>query len=175
MLFVDMGSFVLQIRCDRETIESLSKDEDVELHTHLVFNQDGVAIYGFLKESKLRFFEKIMKVSKIGPRTALRIISSTEAGMIARLIKDQDADRLARIPGIGKKTAERLIMELKDEDLGDISQYTPFLTDAVEALVSLGFSRGESNSAVRSVYQQGMGISDIVREALAKLGRKGSE
>ncbi len=171
-LLLKVGNFVIRILCDNQSVEKCSVGDEIELHTHLEFNQNEIVLYGFLSKEKLHVFEKILKVSKIGPKTALKILGIVEPEELVHLIVNANVEKLSHIQGIGKKTAERLIAELKDEHFELESTYSSELFDAVEALVALGFSRSESLESARSVYKNKMSTEQIVKEALKKLSKR---
>jgi len=172
VVLLRVTDFVFQIHCDSKTVQSLKAGERVRLHTHLEFNQDGFTLYGFLDEEKLEVFEKITKVSKVGHRTALKILSSVEPDEFVYMIKSGDIERLSQVPGIGRKTAERLVSELKDEEFSITFTMNKEYLDAVEALTVLGFSRSEARDAVRRVFKPNMNAEQIVKEALRLLSKK---
>ncbi|MGJ8455335.1 Holliday junction branch migration protein RuvA [Pseudothermotoga sp. U03pept] len=171
-LLIELQNITIRVWCDSESIERSSIGQQVELFTHLELNQSEVVLYGFSRKEKLHIFEKILKVSKIGPKTALKIVGSVEPEEFVHLIINKDVERLGQLPGIGKKTAERLIAELKDEQFEVDSEYSTQLFDAIEALVALGFGRTESSEAARSVFKNSMSTEQIVKEALRKLTKR---
>lgn len=171
-VLLSVSGFVLQILCDQKTLEALRIGDDVKLHTHLEFNQDGFTLYGFFEEEQLEIFEKVTKVSKIGHRTALKILSSLEPEEFVYMIKNNDVERLSQVPGIGRKTAERLVSELKDEEFSIVPSMNREYLDAIEALTVLGFSKSDSRDAVRKVFKPHMNAEQIVKEALRLLSKK---
>lgn len=171
-VILEINGFLIKILCDIETLEKARIGQTVQLHTHLEFSQEGITIYGFLSKERLYVFEKILKVSKIGPKTALRIVSTSEPEELVHLIISKDVEKLSRFPGIGKKTAERLIAELKDEEFEIKSDYSKELSDAIDALVALGFGKIESREAAKSVYHSSKKAEQIVKEALKILSKK---
>lgn len=168
-LLIELQNIIIRVWCDSESVEKSSIGQQIELFTHLELNQNEIVLYGFSRKEKLHVFEKILKVSKIGPKTALKIVGSVEPEEFVHLVVNKDVERLGQLPGIGKKTAERLIAELKDEQFEVDSRYSVQLFDAIEALVALGFGRIESSEAARSVFNDSMNTEQIVKEALRKL------
>lgn len=171
-LLLQIGDFIIRVLCDISTTEKAILGNEIELHTHLELNQNEVVLYGFSTKEKLLVFEKILKVSKIGPRTALKIVGSLEPEEFVYLIISQNVERLSQVQGIGRKTAERLVAELKDEDFEIKSTYSSELFEAVEVLVALGFSKSESVDVARSVHKERMSTEQIVKEALKKLSKR---
>ncbi len=172
-LLLKVGSFVLQILCDTQTLEIVEPGQLTQLYTHVQLNQDELVVYGFLSLEKLKIFRKIMKVSKIGPKTALRIVSVVEPEEFVWLVKNAEIAKLSALPGIGRKTAERLVAELKDEDFQIEADFSSEMFDAIEALVMLGFSRQEAKQAVLSAFKKDMSVEELVKQALKMFSRKG--
>lgn len=155
---------------------------NVRLLTHLVVREDAHLLYGFATAQERRAFRELVKVSGIGPRIALSVLSGMGVGELAQAISLQEAGRLVKVPGIGKKTAERLLLELRGK-LGDTlaPALAPALTgggiaggdaiqaDILQALLALGYSDREAEAALRKL-PEGVGVSDGIRLALKSLG-----
>ena len=167
---VDVCGFGVEVFCTKGTLDSLRVGEDAMLFTTLVFGDDP-RIYGFLDEKEQKVFEKLMKVSKVGPKTALKMMSSSDLDMLISMIKSGDHEALSKLPGIGRKTAERIIVELKKEFEGfDVEETTGF-SDALDALVALGYSLREATQAIKNVARPGMRVEEIIKEALRVLSK----
>ncbi len=151
----------------------------VTLFTHLAVREDAHTLYGFYRESDRKLFRALLKVSGVGAKMALGILSGMNADDFAACVQADDSAALVRLPGIGKKTAERLIIEMRDRldkidvvpsvtagpaVIGDRPQ-TP-ISDAVSALVALGYKPQEANRMVRAVESDGMDSQEIIRMAL---------
>jgi len=143
---------------------------DIALHIHTHVREDTIALYGFLRSEEKKLFEKLITVSGIGPKLAITILSGMAADEMVHAMRSNDVARLTRIPGIGKKTAERIVLELK-EKMGDapvpISSAggtQPHLV-ARDALVELGYSLGEAELALARVDPE-LPPEERVREAL---------
>ena len=156
--------------------------ERVTLATELVVREDGQFLYGFLHETEKRFFQRLLAVSGVGPRTALALISTLGVERGSRAIKGRDIAALASVSGIGKKTAERLALELADK-MGDVADSAaPAVTgpaeSAVRALERLGYAAAEADKAVRQALAGDGGVggaSDsaaLVRRALELLAAR---
>ncbi len=153
---------------------------EVALHIHTHVREDLIALYGFLKPAEKQLFEKLITVSGIGPKLAITILSGMAADEMVGAIRGNDIARLTRIPGIGKKTAERMVLELRDKlppaGVGEVPA-VPVMTameeDVLSALVNLGYQRAAAERALASVTKNGKGGSFEVmfREALAGLSR----
>lgn len=151
-----------------------SKDQMVYTEFHV--REDGFYIYGFVTKEELDMFNYLLKVSKIGPKTALGILSTLSPNKIKAAIMNKDLDVLCKAPGIGKKTAERIVFELKDKidmdiDLEDISITPNAYDEALAGLMSLGYSRYEVENIIRKFDLNNMNVEDIIREVLKKLSR----
>ncbi len=149
--------------------------ETVTLLTVHVVREDAQLLYGFATESERHAFKELTKVSGIGPRTALAVLSGMSVADLAQAITMQDAARVTTVPGIGKKTAERLLLELKGKlgaDLGalGVSNVPDGQGDIVRALSALGYSDKEALIAMKSV-PVGTGVSDGIRLALKALSK----
>jgi Holliday junction DNA helicase RuvA len=153
---------------------------EVALHIHTHVREDALALYGFLRSSEKTLFEKLVTVSGIGPKLAITILSGMAADDMVNAIRGNDIARLTRIPGIGKKTAERMVLELRDklavEKQGEIAA-TPALgaieEDVLSALTNLGYQRAAAEKALAAVSKNGKAASfeAVFREALAVLSK----
>ena len=149
--------------------------ERVTLLTHFAVREDGHFLYGFLTESERFAFRQLLKISGIGARTALSVLSGLSVGDLAAAVARQEVGRLVKIPGIGKKTAERLLLELKGK-LADATGATPIVAvddakqDILNALLALGYNDKEAASAMKALPAD-VGTSDGIRQALKLLSK----
>ncbi len=153
--------------------------DKLSLFTHLAVREDGHFLYGFLSDDERAAFRQLLKVSGIGARTALAILSGLSVPDLAQAIAAQEAGRLIKIPGIGKKTAERLLLELRDK-LPKGSSAAPAGTgatassddssDILHALVALGYSDKEASAALK-LLPAGVSVADGIRQALKLLSK----
>ena len=147
---------------------------EVTLLTHFVVREDAQLLYGFLSASERNTFRLLIKISGIGARTALSILSGMSVDALAQAISTQDSAMLTRVPGIGKKTAERLVLELKGKIGADLSGVTLGNTpndarsDVVSALIALGYSEREALAAAKRLPED-ISVSDGIREALKSM------
>ena len=149
--------------------------EDVMLYTHLVVREDAHLLFGFATEKERRLFRTLLKVNGVGARLALAILSGMDAEDFAHIVHDGDASQLTHLPGVGRKTAERLIMEMRDR-LKDWQPSQPADTgtaaeddvsaDAISALVALGYKPQEASKHVYAVAAPGMSSEELIRAAL---------
>lgn len=152
----------------------------VKVYTHLVVREDAQLLFGFSDAPQRDVFRSLLKVSGVGPRVALAILSTLSTRDFLNAVSDNDVARLTRVPGIGRKTAERLIVEMRDRVLKQIEEHgevpaggveqrdTP-LEDAASALVALGYKPAEASRALRGVSHDGMSSEDLIRHALRHL------
>jgi holliday junction DNA helicase RuvA len=150
--------------------------ERVTLLTHLVVREDAHLLYGFGTDGERRAFRQLLKISGVGARTALAVLSGLSVGELAEAVTLQETGRLTRIPGIGKKTAERLLLELKDKLGVELAaaiapnRAAPASSDVLHALLSLGYSEKEAVGAVKLV-PEGLAVAEGIRHALKFLSK----
>jgi Holliday junction DNA helicase RuvA len=149
--------------------------ERVTLLTHFVVREDAQQLFGFLTGEERATFRQLVKISGIGPRTALSILSGLSVGELAQAVAMQQSGRLVKVPGIGKKTAERLLLELKGKlgpELGAPAAQvaSDAQADIVQALVALGYSERDAAAALKAMPVD-IGVSDGIKQALKALAR----
>ncbi|HEY1263334.1 MAG TPA: Holliday junction branch migration protein RuvA [Terriglobales bacterium] len=153
---------------------------EVALHIHTHVREDALALYGFLRLQEKALFEKLLTVSGIGPKLAITILSGMPADEMNVAIRSNDVARLTRIPGIGKKTAERMVLELRDklppagaESVAPVSATSPVEEDVISALVNLGYQRAVAERALASTAKNGdsQSFDSMFRQALASLSK----
>ena len=148
--------------------------ERVTLLTHLVVREDAQLLYGFLSAAERATFRELLKISGIGPRTALAVLSGMSVTELAQAVAQQQAARLQKVPGIGKKTAERLLLELKGKLAPDLASPATAASDAqadiVQALVALGYSEREAGAALKALPPD-VGVSEGIKLALKALSK----
>lgn len=150
----------------------------VTLLTHLVVREDAQLLYGFLTEAERAAFRELIKISGVGPRIALAVLSGMSVAQLSQSVSLQDAASLVKVPGIGKKTAERMLLELKGRFApvlpGGYGQAEPGIngvsSEVAHALVSLGYSEKEAQAAVRGLPPE-LEVSEGIRQALKQLVR----
>jgi len=147
--------------------------ETVSLLTHFIVREDAQVLYGFASASERDAFRQLIRISGVGPRTALSVLSGMSVSDIAQAVTTQDAARLTKVPGIGKKTAERLLLELKGKigaDLGPAAVTVGDEGDILQALLALGYSDKEAGAALKAL-PKGLGVSEGIKAALKALAR----
>ncbi len=141
--------------------------EEIQLHTVYYQKEDEVGLYGFSTLEEKRLFRALLKISGIGPKTALAVLSTLGAEGFLRALEQEDIKALSRVPGIGKKGASRIILEMKNV-LPSKAQTVE--GDLLQALQSLGFKRAEVEDVVRDVSRKNLPLEEAVKEALRRLG-----
>lgn len=147
------------------------------LYTHLLIREDVHLLFGFATESERQTFRQLIKISGVGARTALSLLSGLSVTDLYRAVGEQDSTRLIRVPGIGKKTAERLLLELRDKlgttgiDLNQSSSKPTNDSDILNALLSLGYNDREADWAIKKIVSNAT-VSDGIRQALQLLSKE---
>ncbi|SCG83561.1 Holliday junction DNA helicase RuvA [Proteiniborus sp. DW1] len=147
--------------------------------THLIVREDNMSLYGFTTEEELKMFKLLITVTKIGPKVAIGLLSTLTTSAIKNSIINKDTSTLSRAPGIGKKTAERIILELKDKIDGDITydegtdEFIPLdeTEEIIIALISLGYTRSEIFKALSKIDTEGKKTEEIIKLALRNLSK----
>lgn len=185
-LILDVNGLGYELEVPMTTLYRLpSVGEPLTLHTHLVVREDAQLLYGFYGKRERDFFRELIRLNGVGPKLALALMSSLEVDELVRCVQSQDTSALTKVPGVGKKTAERLLVELKDRfkawetvpamfalvpnqpDGPDAP--APTITaesDAISALVSLGYKPQEASKAITSIKEKGLSSEDLIRRAL---------
>ena len=175
-VLVDCGGVGYEVLVPMSTFYNLpALGDKVALLTHLIVREDAHLLYGFATNDERAGFKQLVKISGVGPRTALSILSGMSVADIAQAVAKQDAGRLTKIPGIGKKTAERLLLELKGK-LGDAlatggaSVANDNQSDILQALVALGYSDRDAGLALKALPAD-VGVSEGIKLALKALAK----
>ncbi len=180
-LMLDVNGVGYEIEAPMSTFYELpAVGEHIILFTHLMIRDDAHVLYAFYQEQERLLFRTLLKISGVGGKMALAILSGMNAGEFSLCIQNEDVTALVRIPGVGKKTAQRLIIEMKDKLVvtgsataatASAAQESPS-SEAVSALVALGYRPVEANRLVKSVEAEGLGSEELIRAALQSLIRK---
>jgi Holliday junction DNA helicase RuvA len=168
---LETGGVGYQVFCHLRTLAALHElgENDVTLYIHTSVSDEAIRLYGFLDRDELRLFRLLIGVERIGPKAALGILGRAQLPTMVRAIREGDVALVSTVPGIGRKTAERLILELRDR-LGDLSLATEPVASgvsrqadeaAIAGLVSLGFREQEARSAVRAAAAQSADDGDV--------------
>src|SRR5690348_14749968 len=175
-VIVDVGGVGYDVTISVPTFSELpASGAEVSLHIHTHVREDALALYGFLRTAEKQLFEKLLTVSGIGPKLAITILSGMAADEMIAALRGNDVAKLTRIPGIGKKTAERMVLELRDKLPKESETQTAPSVSAVEedvlsALINLGYQRSMAERALAVARNGKSGSFDVLfREALAAL------
>jgi len=176
-LLIDCAGVGYELEVPMSTFYGLpGTGQRVTLLTHLVVREDAHLLYGFGTESERRAFRQLLRISGVGARTALAVLSGMSVAELAEAVTLQETGRLTRVPGIGKRTAERLLLELKDK-LGAelaaplaVNRAAPAAADVLHALIALGYSEKEAVGVVKQL-PEGLSVADGIRQALKFLSK----
>ncbi|HEY8220161.1 MAG TPA: Holliday junction branch migration protein RuvA [Methylobacter sp.] len=180
LLMLDVNGVGYEVEAPMTTFYNLPAiGTEIKLHTHLVVREDAHILFGFSTEADRSMFRTLIKVNGVGPKLALTILSGQSAEEFHRCIHNNDTQALVRLPGVGKKTAERLIIEMRDRlpDLGDSAGSSVISVDqsqrasnpkqeAISALCSLGYKSLDASKMVQNISAEGKSCEDIIRLAL---------
>ena len=176
-LLLDVQGVAYEVDVPMSTFYNLPAiGERIALFTHLVVREDAHLLFGFSTEHERRAFRQLVKISGVGARTALSVLSGLSVTELAQAVTMQDTGRLTKIPGIGKKTAERLLLELKDKlgmditTVAGVHRAPPVMSDVLNALLSLGYNDKEAVAAVKKL-PDGLAVGDGIRQALKLLAK----
>src|SRR5262252_8260143 len=176
-LLLDVQGVGYEVDVPMSTFYNLpATGERVTLFTHLVVREDAHLLFGFGTEQERRAFRQLLKISGVGARTALSVLSGLSVAELAQAVTRQEAGRLTKVPGIGKKTAERLLLELKDKLGADVTSTVgvhrpaPVTADVLNALIALGYSDKEALHAVKQL-PEGIAVADGIKQALKVLAK----
>ncbi|HIT86905.1 MAG TPA: Holliday junction branch migration protein RuvA [Candidatus Coprocola pullicola] len=161
------------------TLSRLDQQQETMLYTFLYVKEDSISLFGFLTEQEQSLFERLLSVSGIGPKGALGFLSQMTPQEIVLAIVSEDIRALTKAPGVGKKTAQRLVLELKDKVKAEDALKETHLEqkqensgakwEAIEGLTALGYSKSEAVKAVHASYQEGLSVEEILKLALKKM------
>lgn len=169
-LFLDVNGVGYRVYASDVTLGRVAKKEEVELFIHTNVKEDHIKLYGFETMEELTLFEMLLSISGVGPKAGLGILTIASPGTIRNAIAKEDSSILTRVSGIGKKTAERVILELKSkiDDLPGKSTEKEAVMDqeVVDALIAMGYSASEAREALKAVPKEIEEISEKIKLAL---------
>jgi Holliday junction DNA helicase RuvA len=174
-VIVDCGGVGYEVQVPMSTFYNLpGLGERVTLLTHFVVREDAQILYGFGAQQERSTFRQLIKISGVGPKMALGVLSGMSVAELSQAVTLQDANRLTKIPGIGKKTAERLMLELKGKLGADLGVHATIANDnqadILQALIALGYSDRDAALALKALPQD-VGVSEGIKLALKALGK----
>ncbi|HGM3508110.1 TPA: Holliday junction branch migration protein RuvA [Clostridioides difficile] len=181
-IVVENNGIGYKINVSSNTIMNLQVGEATKIYTKLIVREDDMSLCGFVSREELKMFELLTSVSKIGPKVALSILSFASPAQLGAYILSEDIGNLSKAPGVGKKTAERIVLELKDKVDKNNIEFEPTLLsqkptlisqdESVDALVALGYTLAESKEAVQKCKKDGMNTEAIIKKALTYIMSK---
>lgn len=175
-LVLETGGVGYRVYTTIATLADTPLKGTIHLFTHHHVAENVMELYGFTTNEEVHFFELLLGISGVGPKTALNVLSIATLDELRQAIQSGDATLLTKVSGVGKKTAERIVLELGEKIQHDLAAEHGTLADdaaVLDALVALGYTRSEARQAARSVPKTVQGISNRVREALKRTGRHG--
>ncbi len=174
-IVIDVSGVGFSVRVPTSVLDqSTSIGQTIEVHTHLIVRENEMTLYGFLSPEERELFVTLLGVTGIGPRTALSVTSFFDPEALRKVVASEDAAALARIPGVGRKTAQRLLLDLRDK-IGEVegvgsSALQQGDVDVISALTALGYSVAEAQTAIRAVPEDVRGLDGRILAALRFLG-----
>lgn len=184
-ILLDVGGVGYEVEAPMSTFYRLpALGEKATLHTHLVVREDAQLLYGFADKRDRQLFRELIRLNGVGPKLALALMSGLEVDELITAVQAQDINALTRVPGVGKKTAERLLVELKGKFTAweslpggaapltvSSSRTAPSqASDAVSALIALGYKPQEASRAVSAIKEEGLSSEELIRRALKGMG-----
>lgn len=176
-IVIDAGGVGYKVRVTLDTLRMLrsSASKSASLWVHTSVREDAIDLYGFEDQASLEFFEMLISVSGIGPKSALGILNIAPVDHLKEAIAMGDASALTKVSGIGSKSAQKIILELRDKLGGDINEKGGSMLgeerDAIEGLMALGFPEREAREALKKISSDIKGTSARIKEALKQLGK----
>lgn len=177
-VILENGGIGYRIYTSKTSLMDLELDKMATMYTYLSVREEGISLYGFSSEEELTMFCNLILVSKIGPKGALNILSTLTPQQIVNAIHNNEVDLLCAAPGIGKKTANRIILELKDripKDLAlertKVQKEDDHVQLAIDGVMTLGYTRGEVYSIIKQLDINSMDTEQIIREVLKRLSK----
>jgi len=180
VILLDAGGVAYEVELTSTALARLpARDHELSLYTHFVVREDAQLLYGFATREERDLFRVLIRINGVGPKLAVKLISSIDLHDLAVSVANKDVAMLMRVPGVGRKTAERLLVELKDK-LGDLVSGEVATLDrgdnraaleAEGALISLGYKSSEAARVINSVRSEGGNAEDLLRAALQRIGK----
>ena len=178
-IVIDNNNIGYRINVSSNTLKDLQLGNMAKIYTKLIVREDDMSLCGFSTKEELEMFELLTSVSKIGPKVGLGILSFASQRQLGAYIVSEDIAKMSKAPGVGKKTAERIILELKDKIDKQNIEFEPTLLsqapvavsqdEAVDALIALGYSTAEAKEAVDKCKKTGLNTEDIIKKSLSYL------
>lgn len=170
-VIVDVSGIGYKTFLSSDALAKSKEGESAKFWTHLHVREDSMELYGFLEKDELKFFENLISISGIGPKSALGVLSLAPVDTLRHAISSGDTSYLTKISGIGKKTAEKIVLELKDKFAGEKVKFeieTEHDSDILDALISLGYTQKEAREMVQKIPRDIKGRESRLKEALRR-------
>lgn len=170
-VIINAGGVGYEVNLSPDNIEQMKEGENTEVWTQLIFKENTIELYGFPSEEELEFFKLLTSVSGVGPKSALAILSLDKVESLKSAISSGDTTYLTKVSGIGKKSAERMTLELKDK-LGAIqeetskSSFSKEDSEVFEALITLGYNKDQAKTMLKKIVPETEGVNERLKEAL---------
>lgn len=179
LLYLRIGGVEWEIETSGYSLSRLAGSDEATLYTHLYHREDTMRLYGFESRQERAVFLELLKVSGVGPRQALKLLSATSPEGLIRLLEQEDVDGLTRLPGLGKKTAGKLILTLRGTLVPDEAAATPAHGEIIDGLIEMGFEKKQAAAAVEAAAREvesdpdAAGEREIFRRAIVALSEAG--
>lgn len=176
-ILLEVAGIGYEVLCPMSSFYEMGNESNVSLHTHLAVKEDSHTLYGFISKDEKTLFKELIRVNGIGPKVALAILSHLNIASLMNAVANEDDALLAKTPGIGKKTAQKLIVELKDRleklELSNTqyqkitaSNSNPNTQKAIQALQALGFKAKEADRMLSAINDESLSTEELIRQAL---------
>ncbi len=182
-IVLDNNNMGYHVHTSFSTLNKLREGEQVLIHIYMHIREDVIALFGFMTTDEIELFKKLISVNGVGPKAGISVLSTYESNTVKEIILKEDATRMSKVPGIGKKTASKIILELKDkvgtldgieagsEELS-LSQQPSESSDVLNALIALGFNSYEAKKTLDAIDFSGKTENEIIMEALKNINRQ---
>jgi Holliday junction DNA helicase RuvA len=179
-IVIDNSGIGYKVHTSVNTIKDIKIGEEVKIYTYLNVREDDMSLYGFGMKTELELFLKLISVSKIGPKVGLGILSALSVDQIKYAIINEDANKLSEAPGVGKKTANRMILELKDKikdynienvEMSNLNVNSNY-DESIDALVALGYTKYEASNVISRIDTKNLSTEDIIKLSLSELSKR---
>ncbi|NLW52459.1 MAG: Holliday junction branch migration protein RuvA [Tissierellia bacterium] len=180
VVILENNNIGYKILMSRKSIEKLNINDTEKIYTEFVVREDGIYLYGFISKDELKLFLSLTSVSSVGPKVALSILSALEPLELKKALVSNDINTITKAPGVGRKTASRIILELSDKiDMDDLMDLADNVSDtktdsnkyrfALEALINLGYNKAMAEKVLKDIDIDNLELSDIIKTALKKI------
>ncbi len=165
-LIIQVGSIGFGVKIPLKVSQFIKEGQEIQIYTSVALKEESIEIYGFLEPYEKELFDQLIKISGIGPITAMNIISTYDLTTLQNIIEKEDLKLLSRVPGIGKKTAQRILLELKGVLPSLKYEYDRIYDDILIALVNLGYKKTDAKEVLDKVYSKDKNEASIIKECL---------